>query len=357
MGTHYDGCWMNHKECFDSKFLYWDSPSGLGRIYCGDCRDIMSMLSLDLEIDNISTCITSPPYWQARKYVSDDELGQESNYVDYINHLCEIFDIANPLFRTDASLFVNLGDKYFSHSVGTGGKTKKQLTNSGSFFSQSRKLVPNMVDGNLMSIPHRFAIKMVDDYDWTHKHTLIWHKPNAFPTSNKKKFTLDYEYLFHFVLDPKKYYFKQQFEPFVENTDVLYRKKLRKNKQYNVKEPYENNTPYKHNDSRITSQESPNRMWEDNESLERQLEQGRIKRSVWSINTKPYKGSHSATFPEKLIIIPILATCPEDGIVLDMFFGAGTTGLVCEKLNRRWIGIELSEEYCQLAKERITNVK
>ena len=141
--------------------------------------------------------------------------------------------------------------------------------------------------------------------------------------------------------------------PFVENSEAQYRKELRKNKEYNVKEPYKNNTPYKHNSVRITSQESPNRMWEDSESLERQLENGRNKRSVWKIPTKPYRGSHIAAYPQELIRIPIQACCPENGTVLDMFFGSGTTALEAEKQNKKWIGIEISEPYCKESIERI----
>jgi site-specific DNA-methyltransferase (adenine-specific) len=210
-----------------------------------------------------------------------------------------------------------------------------------------------MPQGALVNIPARFAIKMVDDYGWILKHSIIWHKPNAMPTSNKKKFTPDFEYLFHFVLDTRKYYFKQQFEPFVEDTDVLYRKKLREGKEYNVKDEYKENTPYKHNKVRMSSQESPNRMWDDPESLERQLERGRNKRSVWSVTTKGYKGSHAATYPTELISVPIDAMCPEGGIVFDPFMGAGTTAIEAEAQGKYWIGIELNQEYFGDAIRRI----
>lgn len=80
---------------------------------------------------------------------------------------------------------------------------------------------------------------------------------------------------------------------------------------------------------------------------------GANRRSVWTIATHPYKEAHFATFPPDLIIPCILAGCPEDGIVLDPFFGAGTTGLVCSRLNRQYIGIELNGEYVEMAERRI----
>ena len=82
----------------------------------------------------------------------------------------------------------------------------------------------------------------------------------------------------------------------------------------------------------------------------------RNKRDVWNINTVPYKGAHFAAFPPRLAETCILAGCPKQGIVLDPFMGSGTTGAVAKGLNRQYIGIELNEEYCRLAEERIKKV-
>ena len=79
----------------------------------------------------------------------------------------------------------------------------------------------------------------------------------------------------------------------------------------------------------------------------------RNKRSVWNINTKPFKGAHFAVFPESLIIPCITAGCPEGGIVLDPFFGSGTVGAAAKKLNRDYIGIDLNPKYCKIAADRI----
>ena len=79
----------------------------------------------------------------------------------------------------------------------------------------------------------------------------------------------------------------------------------------------------------------------------------RRKRDVWTIPTHGYEGAHFATFPEKLVEPCILAGCPKDGIVLDCFNGAGTTGVVAINNHRRYLGIELNEEYIKLARERI----
>ena len=78
----------------------------------------------------------------------------------------------------------------------------------------------------------------------------------------------------------------------------------------------------------------------------------RNKRSVWKITTKPYKDAHFATFPIELPITCIKAGCPEGGIVLDPFFGSGTTGLAAQELHRHWVGIELNPEYIEIANRR-----
>ena len=81
--------------------------------------------------------------------------------------------------------------------------------------------------------------------------------------------------------------------------------------------------------------------------------QGRNKRCVWTINPKPFKESHFAVYPEELCETPIKAGCPGGGIVLDPFFGAGTTGLVALKQNKKFIGIELNKEYIEIANKRL----
>ena len=79
----------------------------------------------------------------------------------------------------------------------------------------------------------------------------------------------------------------------------------------------------------------------------------RNKRDVWSINVKPNKEAHFATYPQELVSPCILAGCPEGGVVLDPFMGSGTTGIVANKLGRHYIGIELNPEYVEMAQRRI----
>jgi DNA modification methylase len=79
----------------------------------------------------------------------------------------------------------------------------------------------------------------------------------------------------------------------------------------------------------------------------------RNKRSVWTVNTKPYAGAHFAVFPQELIEPCIMAGAPIGGIVLDPFMGSGTTAQVAQHLNRQYLGCELNPEYKSLQDKRL----
>lgn len=164
-------------------------------------------------------------------------------------------------------------------------------------------------------------------------------KPNPMPESVTDRCTKAHEYIFLLTKSPR-YYFDQ---------DAIREKAV-----------------IPHNPDFTPSQKDWSQFWPKDESgkaartgnpIQNTNPQappgGRNKRSVWTVTTKPFKGAHFATFPEKLISPMILAGCPEKGIVLDPFFGAGTTGLVAKKLGREYIGIELNGEYIKLAEDRL----
>ena len=87
--------------------------------------------------------------------------------------------------------------------------------------------------------------------------------------------------------------------------------------------------------------------------LEGKVYETRNKRSVWTVSTKPFSEAHFATFPPDLVEPCIKAGCPEGGTVLDPFGGAGTTGLVADRLGRDAILIELNPEYVEIAQRRL----
>ena len=167
---------------------------------------------------------------------------------------------------------------------------------------------------------------------WILRNVIIWHKPNAMPESVKDRFTVDFEYIYFFVKQ-KKYYFKQQLEPYMKPL----------NRWGGEEVIPKNNSKW---DEATGQQTYRYRSMRPNPK-------GRNKRTVWSVNTKPFSDAHFAVFPPDIPKICIKAGCPDDGIVLDPFMGSGTTAVVVEKLGRKWIGIELNPQYCEMTKKRV----
>jgi len=154
------------------------------------------------------------------------------------------------------------------------------------------------------------------------------------PSSATDRFTIDFEYVFFFTKS-RKYCFKQQLEPYI--------KPLNRRGGENLKA-----RRFSSWDNAIGQSSYRARKIRPNPN-------GRNKRCVWRISTRPFPGSHFAAFPEQLCEIPIKAGCPKHGIVLDPFIGSGTTGLVSLRLSRNFIGFDINPEYCEkIASKRIT---
>jgi site-specific DNA-methyltransferase (cytosine-N4-specific) len=383
-----------------------------------------------LESESVDCIITSPPYWQLRDYKSepilwDDDPNCEHDFVQhrlppktggkatgktykkvepfghhiehdiisnfcskcnawhgslglepsislFIKHLCDIFNECYRVLKKSGSCWVNLGDTYSTQSGQSRGKKYDNPTAQfnnvevGSTLIKSKELKHKC----LCQIPSRFAIEMCNR-GWILRNEIIWHKPNAMPTSASDRFTVDFEKLFFFVKS-SKYFFEQQFDEY-----------------------YTSESHYSRN-----------------------------KRTTWSINTHSYSESHFATFPKELIKTPIKSSCPDEicskcntpvtteydqlrintrpgnnfgkmksgksddpnklynnsdntkyrqqiirttknkircdcnaeyipGVVLDPFAGSGTVAETCLELDRKYIMIELNDEYIKLIHKRI----
>lgn len=283
---------------------------------------------------SIDCCITSPPYWGLRDYGHDEQLGNEKTFKEFIDNLCNIFDEIKRVLKDEGTCFVNLGDTYagsggWSEFKETWGATK-QLKNKSSniVYSKIRKeSVPNKC---LNLIPERFAIEMIDR-GWILRNQIIWHKPNQMPNSVADRFTVDFEKIFFFV-KKGKYYFEQQLDPYTEPLDRWAGQMIRGD--------------YKTKTDQFSIQERNGRNMRPNP-------EGKNMRTVWSINTDPTSEAHFATYPQRLVERMIKAGCPINGIVIDPFFGSGTTGIYARKVERNFVGIELNPEYVEIAKKRL----
>jgi len=189
---------------------------------------------------------------------------------------------------------------------------------------------------DLVGIPWRVAFALQAD-GWWLRSDIIWEKPNSMPESTTDRPTRSHEYIFLLTKSERYYYdYKSIMEDSVD-PESFTGKRLR-------------------NPTKMLTHDAKHCGYPNGIKLAGKIYEKKNKRTVWSIHTKPCKEAHFATFPEKLIIPCIKAGCPKDGIVLDPFAGSGTTGVVCEKLGRNFIGIELNPDYFLMAEKRIYNV-
>jgi len=310
----------------------------INKIFCGDALNVLKQLPEN----SIDMVMTSPAYWGLRDYGIVGQLGLEKTFTEYIDKLCNIFNEVKRILKLEGSCWVNIGDTYggsgngsWNAPIGIRGKQYRKTCNIDQEYLAKTKNFSK----SLCLIPFRFAIEMCNR-GWILRNTIIWYKPNCMPTSAHDRFTVDFEYLFFFTKN-KKYYFKQQFENRLTSCENDWKK---------IETSRKNREKYK-----LNTMDSYYRNTKSKDEIIEYAKQGRNKRCIWSINTYPTKEKHFASYPEKLCITPIKAGCPEQGIVLDPFFGIGTTGLVALKLNRNFIGIDLNKEYCDIANKRISD--
>ena len=301
----------------------------VNKIIEGNCLTVLKTLP-----DNsVDCCITSPPYWGLRDYGHDEQLGGESDFKQFVINLANVFDEVKRVLKPTGTCFVNLGDTYASGVRAKNGADVN--TNDPKNPNANRsKVAPNRMGCGLPEkclclVPERFSIEMIDR-GWILRNTIIWHKPNQMPQSATDRFTVDFEKIFFFVKKPMGYYFEQQLEPFVSKPEGLRNKNAENS-----------NNGYPKGD-RFSAGE---RDWYA--KGERNL------RTVWSVNTETFEGSHFATYPQRLVERMIKAGCPENGLVIDPFFGSGTTGIYARKVNRNFVGIELNPEYVEIANKRL----
>ena len=333
-----------------------------GTIICGDSLEVLRGLS-DESVDCV---ITSPPYWGLRDYGVDGQLGLESHFNEYISKLIAIFDEVKRVLKKEGTCWVNLGDTYASGGGASRHKgyhdPKYPNGRSGSFDEPATNPQKGAQEKSLCQIPSRFAIAMTDN-GWILRNIIIWNKLNPMPSSVLDRLTNKYEHVFFFVKN-KKYYFdgdsiRVPFETKWEKRDNGPRRNREKGydskfnklntKQYNTAEGTKTRKQ-EEMANKLGIRRNPEQVYDRNPL-------GKNRGDVWSTTSQPYPEAHFAMFPEALIEPMILAGCPKDGLVLDPFFGAGTTGVVAKKLGRHYLGIELNEEYIKIAEKRIAGTQ
>jgi DNA modification methylase len=311
----------------------------MNKIEFGDNREIMKRWAT--EGVKVQSVVTSPPYFGLRSYLNDDdpnkehEIGLEEQFTDYLDNMIEVFSGVWDILADDGCVWVNLGDSYFNYRPGSGQRVVNQTIQTGNKSSEIDNVSKRGIkqhgfkEKELMGIPWRFAFKM-QEAGWYLRQDIIWAK-NGMPESVKDRCTRAHEYVFMFTKKPQYYYDNQAIkEPLKSGKPEVRNKKG---------EGYQ--ADYAHGD-RFSEGE---RVYGADGMAN--------KRSVWKVNTVPYKGAHSAVFPPKLIEPMILATSRKDDIVFDPFMGSGTTAFVALQHGRKYLGCELNKEYEPLQQQRI----
>ncbi|PGH37631.1 MAG: site-specific DNA-methyltransferase, partial [Candidatus Nephrothrix sp. EaCA] len=267
----------------------------INKVLKGDAREIAE----DLPEDFFQCIITSPPYFNLRDYSEgneEKEIGKEASREEYVSRLVDVFNILKCKLKEEGLLWLNLGDTY---------KNK-----------------------TLMGVPWRAALALQDS-GWVLRSDIIWHKPNAMPSSAKDRPTTDHEYIFMFSKSNEYFYdadaIREPHKTFSEDS------KMKGGRNHFGKI---NGTP--ENGKNGGNSNLHNGRWD-----QAFHPKGRNKRTVWEIPLGKFKEAHFAVYPDQLVENCLFASTKENDIVLDPFTGSGTTGVVACRHSRKFVGIEL----------------
>jgi DNA modification methylase len=276
------------------------------------------------------TCVTSPPYYGLRDYGRDGQIGLEETPEEYIDAMVEVFRCVRDVLADDGTVWLNIGDSYCNSNGFARASPEYQREGRNNMPANDRKLDKLHATGlktkDLIGIPWMLAFALRAD-GWYLRQDIIWHKPNPMPESVQDRCTKAHEYIFLLSKSQKYYYDHEAIkDPVKQDWGTRDRTEGKYHNEGSGLQPHS--------------------------GLEKSYEMAN-KRSVWTVNTKPYAGAHFAVFPQELIEPCILAGAPVDGIVLDPFMGSGTTAQVAQNLGRQYIGCELNTDYKPLQDKRV----
>lgn len=333
------------------------------RFILGDCLSVLR----EIDDETVDCVITSPPYWGLRAYDNESderEIGNEREFKTYVEQLTAVFHESKRILKKSGSLWLNLGDRY--------------------------------VDKALQGMPWRVAFSLMDD-GWILRNDVIWHQMKG-TQSAKDRLRDSYEHVFHFVKSKKYFYdteailippsklpYESKDGSITSATGVSgkkYRKQIQESTVLTEQEKINAEKALDEvlaeikagfvNDFRMTIRGEQRAWHSDNVKISGRAKElvnrgyyimrihsrGHLPSDVWDIVTEDTwrNDSHCAVYPEELLRIPLLATCPQNGIALDPFNGTGTTVAAALKLGRRGVGIDLSPEYIKTSQNRINNI-
>lgn len=308
------------------------------RVLEGDARQVLATLP----DASAQCCVTSPPYFGLRDYGHAGQIGLEPTPDEYVAQMVAVFREVRRVLREDGTLWLNLGDTYAG-----GGRGGNPATSPWKGFvgNTAREAAVTKVAGedrlwgmkpkDLLGIPWRVAFALQAD-GWWLRSDIIWHKPNPMPESVTDRPTKAHEYVF-LLAKSQRYYYDAGAIAEEASPDMQRRAALGHTRGGGGK------VDASRNDESTLRGEHAKAITGDSRNA----------RTVWPIATQPYKGAHFATMPPSLAERCIKAGTKRGDMVLDPFGGAGTTGLVADRLGRDATLIELNPTYAALARERI----
>lgn len=328
-------------------------------VHCGDALSVLRRLPAA----SINMCMTSPPYWGHREYDTDG-VGQEPTYLAYIANLTAILDEVQRVLRPDGSLWLNLGDTYR--------------------------------DKSLIGVPWRVAIALIDAGGWLLRNDVIWNKIKGAPDQSKDKLRNIHEHIFHFVKNRSYFYdadairSKPRASSIVNGsvvsatgvTGIRYKRQVELSTSLEPAEKIaaidalnsilEDVRAKRISDFRMVIRGQQRPTHSDSIKVSGRAKELQVKgfyflkyhpngskpSDVWDIvpEDTQKRDAHFAPYPVDLCRIPILATCPLGGTILDPFCGTGTTLLAASVLGRNGVGIDVSATYVDMTKSRLTDM-
>lgn len=343
------------------------------RILVGDCREKLRQLP----DASVNCCVTSPPYFGLRDYGHAGQMGLEPTPDEFVAGMVAVFHQVKRVLRDDGTLWLNIGDSYAGGGRGGGGSFEAERANWRDIPQRQgqRPGVSGCKSKDLVGIPWMLAFALRTD-GWYLRQEIIWHKPNPMPESVTDRCTKAHESIFLLSKSPRYYFDAEAIaEPLGESSVARLSQPTIDEQVGSDRVPGKTNGPMKAVGRRTAGNKTHKGLTAyEGGAVEHRTKAGlvafaererekveagdligtRNKRSVWTVTTQPYSEAHFATYPPALIEPCILAGSTRGGVVLDPFFGAGTTGLVADRHGRDCIGIELNPEYAEIARRRVS---
>jgi DNA modification methylase len=288
-------------------------------ILCGDALEKLKTLP----DESVHVCVTSPPYYGLRDYGSAGQIGLELSSQAYIEKLTAVFREVPRVLRKDGTLWINIADSYARTA-----NVRIMGANNGWGGIKAKDLI---------GIPWMLAYALRAD-GWYLRSDIIWQKTNPMPEGVTDRPARSYEHIFLLAKSPVYYFdYKAIQEPVKESTVERAKRAVSPESKYASGAPGQ----------------APQKLCQPRGHGELEIPVWRRNRDIWTMATSAYRGAHFTACPVELLTPCILAGSPPGGVVLDPFFGSGTTGVAAVRTGRQYIGIELSPKFCDMARARI----